>query len=236
MSGHQLADLQKQLGYEFKAPSLLLSALTHSSYANENKKSGFASNERLEFLGDSILGLAVAEIIYKHKLKMPEGQMTRLRASFVCEKSLVTFAQKLRLGDYLMLGRGEERCGGRHRPSILADAVEAVLAAMYLDGGMEPVTALIKTHLLSDIDSKNASSTDYKTELQEIIQEKTGQTLSYIMTDEHGPDHMKTFSSAVCLNDKIIGSGSGKSKKEAEQAAAMAALSSEFALSKPGNS
>ena len=224
MNKQHLAQLQDKLNYKFKKPALLVTALTHSSYANENKKSGHISNERLEFLGDSILGLAVAELIYRHKSTTPEGQMTKLRAELVCEKNLAALAESLDLGTYLFLGRGEEKGGGRFRPSILADAVEAIIAAMYLDTGLKPVLSFVKERIFSDIETINLETTDYKTTLQEIIQMKPGQTLSYHVINESGPDHMKLFTVEVRLNGKYYGEGIGKSKKEAEQAAAMSAL------------
>ena len=224
MDEQQLDGLQKKLGYRFKDPALLRAALTHSSYANENRKNGMLSNERLEFLGDSVLGMTVAELIFRNMPRMPEGQMTRLRAELVCEKSLASLAAVFGLGESLMLGRGEEKGGGRNRPSILADAVEAVLAAIYIDGGFRPVVKLIKKHLATRIDFGKAESTDYKTTLQEIIQEKPGQVLSYHIIGESGPDHMKSFTVEVRLNGESMGSGSGKSKKEAEQTAAKSAL------------
>ena len=220
MSDQQLTGLQKKLGYKFKDESLLRIALTHSSYANEQKKSGAVSNERLEFLGDSILGMTVADLIYKGNPKMPEGQMTRLRAELVCEKSLAAFAVSFGLGPCLLLGHGEEKGGGRERPSILADAVEAVLAAIYLDGGFKPVTKLIKEHLAPRAGELQLENFDYKTALQEIIQEKEGQSLHYQIIDESGPDHLKTFTVEVLINGVISGRGTGRSKKEAEQSAA----------------
>lgn len=216
--------LEKKLGYTFKNKELLKTALTHSSYANENKRSGLASNERLEFLGDSILGMTVAEYLYRNAPNMPEGQMTRQRAELVCEKRLEGVAGQLELGDFLRLGRGEEQGGGRTRPSILADAVEAVLAAVYLDGGVEPARAVINKYILSQIGNGEAVGVDYKTSLQELVQSKTGQTLSYHMLGESGPDHAKIFTVEVRLNGLKQGEGTGRNKKEAEQAAAKAAL------------
>jgi len=224
MNIQQRDELQVKLGYTFRDASLLTAALTHSSYANENKKSSIASNERLEFLGDSVLGMAVASLIYECKPDLPEGNMTRLRAELVCEKSLAALSVKLGIGDCILLGHGEEKGGGRKRPSMLADAVEAVLAAIYLDGGIEPVIALVKEHLAPDADRMAPENSDYKTGLQELVQEKTGQTLSYQITDESGPDHKKTFSVEARLNGALIGRGTGKSKKEAEQNAAKSAL------------
>ena len=224
MNDDQLSELQNRLGYEFADVSKLITALSHSSYANEVKKKGTVSNERLEFLGDSILGMTVAEHIFSAYPDMPEGKMTKLRAELVCEKSLVALAVKFGLGEYILLGRGEEKGGGRKRPSILADAVEAILAAIYLDGGFEPVMRLITEHLSSQARRIRTDVSDYKTALQEAAQEKDGRLLSYHTIDETGPDHMKSFTVEVRLNGFPIGSGAGRSKKEAEQLAAKSAL------------
>jgi len=224
MNTQQLEELQRKLGYRFKNRALLEAALTHSSYANENKKAGTESNERLEFLGDSVLGMTVAALIYESCRNMPEGRMTRLRAELVCEKSLANLAASLELGQSLLLGRGEEKGGGRERPSILADAVEAILAAIYLDGGFEPVSRLISEYFMPLSDQLKPESTDYKTSLQELIQLKAGRTLSYHVTDESGPDHLKSFSVEVLINGECVGQGTGRNKKEAEQAAAEYAL------------
>jgi len=217
-------ELQRKLDYTFADRTLLLEALTHSSYANEGGKRGSASNERLEFLGDSLLGMNVAQLIYKKKPELSEGQMTKLRAELVCERSLAALAIELDLGNHLMLGRGEHNGGGRDRPSILSDALEAVIAAMYLDGGHQPVEKLITTLFTPLIDIPIQSVTDFKTQLQEIIQCKQGQSLIYEIKDEQGPDHRKLFTVDVKLNSKTIGTGSGKSKKSAEQEAAKAAV------------
>lgn len=224
MNGNQLNELQNRLDYKFKDLSLLEAAVTHSSYANEMKGSGAVSNERLEFLGDSVLGMTVAEMIYKDYPDMPEGRMTKLRAELVCEKSLAALAVTFDLGSCLSLGRGEEKGGGRNRPSILADAVEAILAAIYIDGGFAPVRKLISAYLPLDSCLRSSESSDYKTTLQEVIQEKIGQTLNYSITDESGPDHMKSFTVEVRMNGAYLGAGTGRSKKEAEQSAAKAAL------------
>ena len=218
--------LQKELGYKFKDVSLLKAALTHSSYSNENKKSGAVNNERLEFLGDSILGMTVATLIYKGKPEMPEGQMTRMRAELVCEKSLAALASTLGLGEHLLLGRGEEKNGGRNRPSMLADTFEAVLAAIYLDGGFKPAESLIIKRLMPQTFVPEFENTDYKTMLQETIQEKHGWSISYRVAGESGPDHMKMFTVEARLNGSPVGRGSGRSKKEAEQDAARLALES----------
>ncbi len=216
--------LEKNIGYKFRNKRLLEEALTHSSYANENKKSGIRSNERLEFLGDSILGFIVAEHLYTKHPNMPEGQMTRMRAELVCEKSLQTAANDMQLGLFLKFGRGEELSGGRSRPSILADAFEAVVAAVYLDGGIRPAAGLVGRFVLPQLYSGGHAASDYKTVLQELIQKKSGQTLTYHMISESGPDHMKHFTVEVRLNGEVKGTGSGRNKKEAEQAAAKDAL------------
>lgn len=217
--------LEKKLGHVFRDRALLATALTHSSYANENRGRG-ECNERLEFLGDSVLGMVVADALFRRFPELPEGRMTRLRAQLVCEESLHRVASELGLGEYVRLGRGEEHTGGRRRTSILADAVEAVIAAMYLDGGLETAKAFIERQILSALDGSGPVMRveDCKTELQELVQKKSGQSLSYELLGESGPDHDKTFTSQVSLNGRPIGSGSGRTKKEAEQAAARAAL------------
>lgn len=216
--------LEERLGYKFKNINLLKNSLTHSSYANE-VRGGFSSNERLEFLGDSVLSVIVSDYIYKHYPNMPEGELTKLRASLVCEKSLCTFSRELHLGEFLMLGKGEEKGGGRERDSILADAFEAVLAAMYLDGGMEVARQHVLRFVLPELNhTDDEVFKDYKTALQEIIQRNPEEEVTYILTDESGPDHDKLFTVEVHLNSNIIGKGSGKSKKQAEQSAAKQAL------------
>jgi len=224
MDEFQIKELQNKINYTFNNIELLKKSLTHSSYANENLKDSDTSNERLEFLGDSLLGMNVALLIYNVSPKLSEGQMTKLRASLVCEKNLAALSSELGLGNYLYLGRGEENGGGRNRPSILSDAFEALIAAMYLDGGQKPVEQLITKCFMPCIIDPPAGSTDYKTRLQELIQKKSGQTLTYELTGEHGPDHDKSFVVSVCLNGAVIGSGTGKSKKNAEQEAANAAI------------
>ena len=217
--------LEERLGYSFRNRALLETALTHSSYANENRASGIVCNERLEFLGDSVLGVTVADFLYRHFPDMPEGRMTRLRAELVCEQSLHRVALELHLGDYLRLGKGAEHHGGRKRASILSDAVEAVIAAMYLDAGMETAAGFIHRCLLDDVRAiETPTFTDYKTSLQELVQRHSGQVLSYELVGEEGPDHAKTFRVQVCLNGDPIGRGIGRTKKEAEQAAAANAL------------
>lgn len=216
--------LEKNLNYTFKNKALLRRALTHSSYANERKSEG-GSNERLEFLGDSVLSVIVAEHIFKNYRNLPEGELTKIRASLVCENALYEFAKELELGDYMLLGKGEMRAGGNRRPSMLADAFEAVLAAMYLDGGIEPA----RKHVLRFVDDKlknmdKAPFKDYKTLLQEVIQKNPEEKLEYVLTGETGPDHAKVFKVEVHLNSNVIGSGEGCSKKRAEQSAAKQAL------------
>ena len=221
-----LHQLEERLGYRFNDPSLLRGALYHSSYANEHRTMGISSNERLEFLGDAVLGFVSAEHLYRRHPDLPEGELTRIRAALVCEESLHEVAQSLQLGDFLLLGKGEESGGGRRRPSILADAVEAVLAAVYLDGGIDKARELIHRVLLDKEQEQVVESRrrDCKTELQELLQRKPNQELHYALVSESGPDHAKVFAVAVTLNGQTIGLGSGHSKKEAEQSAARSAL------------
>lgn len=216
--------LETKLGYQFQNPKLLDHALTHSSYANEHHLGSISSNERLEFLGDSVLGMIVADHLYRTFPDLPEGDLTRIRANLVCEGSLVLVAKEWDLGRYLKLGKGENACGGRSRPSILADAVEAVLAAVFLDGGLVHDRDIIQRFLLDRMEQVNRASRDHKTYLQELVQRKSGQVLSYELIGESGPDHNKTFQMQVLLNGQPIGQGTGHSKKEAEQAAANAAI------------
>lgn len=215
--------LEAKLGYTFRDISLLENALTHSSCANESR-GRLQSNERLEFLGDSILGMVVAEHLFRNHPDLPEGELTRTRAALVCEDSLVEVAQELGLGDYLKLGKGEEAGGGRTRPSIRADAVEAVLAAVYLDGGIGSARKIIQEYILSKEVAGWKVSRDYKTSLQELVQRESGQVLKYRLTGESGPDHNKRFFVEVELNGAALGSGEGRSKKEAEQMAARVAI------------
>ena len=215
--------LEEKLGYSFQNRALLENALTHSSCANESRGK-LQSNERLEFLGDSILGMVVADHLYRNHPDLPEGVLTRTRAALVCEDSLVLVAEELGLGDYLRLGKGEEAGGGRNRPSIRADAVEAVLAAVYLDGGIGSARKIIQKYILSREVAGLTKPRDYKTALQELVQRESGQVLAYRLTGEEGPDHNKRFFVEVTLNGKGVGQGSGRSKKEAEQMAAKAAI------------
>lgn len=218
-----MVKIEEKLNYKFKNRALLTMALTHSSYANENRSRG-ACNERLEFLGDSILGFIVAEYLYSTFPELPEGKMTKLRADLVCEKSLASVADKLGLGDSLLLGKGEEKGGGRTRASILADATEALLAALYLDSGLEEPKKVIYDYIISGFSVETHSAEDYKTQLQELIQQDAGHTLNYTEIGESGPDHDKVFSVAVLLDGNELAQGEGKTKKQAEQNAAKYAL------------
>ena len=215
--------LEEKLGYTFQNRALLENALTHSSYANENKHTGAQSNERLEFLGDSVLGMVTADYLYRVHPDLPEGDLTRTRAALVCEGSLVEVAQQLNLGSYLKLGKGEDAGGGRERPSIVADAVEAVLAAVYLDGGIGSARKIIQRFIL-DREEEKSGSRDYKTALQELVQRESGQVLAYRLVGSTGPDHAKRFQVEVELNGVPVGAGVGRSKKDAEQMAAKAAI------------
>ncbi len=217
-----LRQLENKIGYKFKSLTILEEALTHSSYANEKHHGGIC-NERLEFLGDSVLGLISAEYYFKLFAAKPEGDLTKMRAASVCEESLFGFAKRISLGDYLFLGRGEEHTGGRERPSILADAFEAVIAAIYLDGGFEKAKEFVLPFLLNPPE-KEERFKDYKTTLQEIIQQNPEERLEYVLTGEEGPDHDKHFFVEVRLNSNVIGRGQGRSKKNAEQQAAKEAL------------
>ena len=215
---------EKEIRYEFKDKNLLFNALLHSSYANE-KKNPKGSNERLEFLGDSVLSVVVSDYLYKNLTSVAEGDLTKLRASLVCEKSLHVFAKQINLGRYIFLGKGEENTGGRERPSILADAFEAVIAAIYLDGGMEAA----RKHILRFIPEIPTNGTkmafgDFKTVLQEIVQKNPEEKVEYVLIGEEGPDHNKRFVVEVMLNSQVIGKGKGRSKKDAEQLAAKEAL------------
>ena len=219
-----MTTLEEKLGYTFQSPELLENALTHSSCANESRGK-LQSNERLEFLGDSILGMVVADHLYRNHPDLPEGELTRTRSALVCEESLVEVAQALGLGEYLKLGKGEEAGGGRHRPSIQADAVEAVLAAVYLDGGIGSARKLITRFILTNNRREQEGVIrDFKTALQELVQRESGQVLAYQLVGEEGPDHDKRFFVEVDLNGTPVGSGQGRSKKEAEQMAAKAAI------------
>ncbi|MBE6766709.1 MAG: ribonuclease III [Ruminococcaceae bacterium] len=220
-----MQELENKIGYTFRDKSLLRLALTHSSYANENGNPAHC-NERLEFLGDSVLSIIVSEYIFEKYKDSLEGDLTKLRASLVCEKSLCGFSRELGIGEHILLGKGEEQNGGRNRSSILADAFEAVLAAIYLDAGMEQAKKHVLRFVTEELKHQNDEVfKDYKTTLQEVIQRNREEQLSYVLADESGPDHNKSFTVEVRLNSNIIGVGKGRSKKQAEQMAAKQALS-----------
>ena len=216
-----MKDLQQTIGYTFKDPALLERALTHSSYANE--KGHKRDNERLEFLGDSVLGFITAEYLFCTMKHTPEGELTKIRSAAVCEKSLAEFAREIGLGDYLLLGKGEKLSGGADRPSILSDAFESLIAAIYLDGGLDAVRPFV-LRFIRTAETDIMAVTDYKTMLQEVIQRNPDEQLKYVPVAESGPAHDKTFTVEVYLNSNCISSGVGHSKKKAEQAAAKEAL------------
>ena len=211
--------LESIIGYTFKNPELLETALTHTSYANESR-APVKHNERLEFLGDSVLQIVSADYLFHAYADRPEGDLTRIRASLVSEGALFQFAQEIHLGEYLRLGRGEERCGGRTRPSVVSDAFEAVIAALYLDGGMD----VARNFILPFITEGKTAEDDYKTRLQEVVQQDPSAVLKYEVTGETGPDHNKQFTVCVWRNGELLAEGRGRSKKAAEQHAAKVAL------------
>lgn len=220
-----MEELEKTIGYKFKNKALMREAITHSSYAKERKAQHIKYNERLEFLGDAVLSIVVSDYIFKHCPELPEGELTKLRAALVCEKSLFEFAKSMNLGHYLILSKGERNNGGAERPSILSDAFEALIAAIYIDGGIEPASKHILNFVIPAIkNSKTKKNKDYKTTLQEIVQQNPGEKLEYVLVAESGPDHNKHFVVEVHLNSNVIGKGGGRSKKEAEQQAAREAL------------
>jgi len=219
-----IKDLETAIGYRFQNIQLLQNALTHSSYANERWHNSLLSNERLEFLGDSVLGMLVAEYLYSTFPQRPEGELTRMRADMVCERTLAAVANRIGLGEHLLLGHGEDRLGGRNRDSILADAVESVIAACFLDGGMEAAKKFVQQFILVEVPVSKLHNADYKTALQELVQQKKNQTISYVLVGESGPDHDKKFDVEVKLNGTVVGTGYGSSKKRAEQMAARAAI------------
>lgn len=219
--------LQAGLGYIFRDEKLLENALSHSSYANE-RRDGRSSNERLEFLGDSILGFVVADYLYGLYPDKPEGDLTRIRADLVCERNLARCAATIRLGEFLLLGHGEEHGGGRTRDSIVSDAMESVLAAAYLDGGFDAAKEIIHRLILAEMPKGRPGNFDYKTLLQELVQREKDQIIRYVLAGEDGPDHNKVFSVEVLLNGVVVGAGKGRSKKKAEQAAAEQAVAALF--------
>ena len=218
-------EFEKKISYTFKNKELLHEALSHSSYANELKR-GRNSNERLEFLGDSVLSIVVSKHLFTHFKHLPEGELTKIRASLVCEKALFEFSKKIDLGKHILLGKGEENSGGRTRPSIVSDAFEAVIAAVFLDGGMEEAEKYVLSFIPKNLEANSSKSLhDYKTMLQEIIQKNPEERVEYVLADQTGPDHDRNFVVQVRLNSNVIGTGEGHSKKQAEQAAAREALS-----------
>ena len=223
-----IRDLETAIGYQFQNIQLLQNALTHSSYANERWHNSLLSNERLEFLGDSVLGMLVAEYLYHSFPNRPEGELTRMRADMVCERTLAAAANRIGLGDHLLLGHGEEQGGGRNRDSILADAMESVIAACFLDGGIQAALKVVQRFILVEVPVYKLHNVDYKTKLQELVQQKKNQVLSYKLVGQSGPDHDKKFDVEVSLNGQAVGMGSGSSKKRAEQDAAREAIEKLF--------
>ena len=220
----KLEELEKIIDYKFHNRDLLFEALSHSSFANESKHR-YRSNERLEFLGDSVLSIVVSDYLFENYTDIPEGELTKIRATLVCEKALHDFGGMINLGNYIMLGKGEELAGGRERPSIIADAFEALIAAIYLDGGIDAARRHILRFLPEDVlDAVTKAYDDYKTILQEIIQKNPEERIEYRLVGESGPDHNKSFTVEVCLNSNVIGHGTAHSKKAAEQLAAKEAL------------
>ncbi|MCI8558480.1 MAG: ribonuclease III [Lachnospiraceae bacterium] len=219
----KLGQLEEKIGYRFKEPKLLRQAMCHSSYANERHMDRLLNNERLEFLGDAVLELITSEFLFKNYSKMPEGEATRTRASIVCEQTLALCARELGLGSFLLLGKGEDLTGGRERDSITSDAMEALLGAIYLDGGFASAKEFVNHFILNDIEHKKLFF-DSKTILQEEIQGETQEPLHYVLIGEEGPDHNKRFTVHACLGNQVIGAGSGRTKKAAEQEAAYRAL------------
>lgn len=218
-----LEELQDKIDYRFQNTELLKQALTHSSFANEQKINKLKDYERLEFLGDAVLELVSSEFLFRENPQMPEGQLTKLRASMVCEPALAYCAKDIDLGSYILLGRGEEYTGGRYRSSITSDVMEAIIGAIFLDGGIENAKKHIYRFILSDLENK-ILFLDSKTILQEEIQKKKDAQLRYELIGESGPDHNKQFTVDAYLNDVLIGSGTGRTKKAAEQQAAYEAL------------
>lgn len=223
MSNTDIGQLETEIGYAFKDKNLILKALTHSSYANEKKMEKYNHNERLEFLGDAVLEVCTSDFLFKEYLDKPEGDLTRLRASIVCEPTLAECARAIHLPDFLMLGKGEETTGGRYRDSIVSDAFEAVIGAIYLDGGIEEAKKFIIRFVLNDIENKHLFY-DSKTILQETVQKLYKKKVEYKLISEEGPDHDKKFNVQVLLEDTILGEGIGRTKRKAEQQAAYQAI------------
>ena len=224
MENHQFELLEKKSGYHFQNPHLLKQAMTHSSYANEHKAKGYHDNERLEFLGDAVLEVVSSEFLFRHYPALPEGDLTKLRASIVCEPTLALCARELDLGDFLLLGKGEEHTGGRKRDSIVSDAMEALIGAIYLDGGFASAKEFVHRFIMTDIEHKKLFY-DSKTILQEQVQKNWPDgEISYVLTGEEGPDHDKTFLVDLYVAGEKKSSGKGRTKKAAEQDAAYRCL------------
>lgn len=216
---------QEDSGISFTDEAVLFEAFTHSSYVNEHRRKSFVDNERLEFLGDAVLELAVSQYLFHRYPKMTEGELTKLRASIVCEPSLVHLANELKLGDYILLGKGEENTGGRQRPALLADVFESLVGALFLDQGLDPVIELLEQVMFTKVEIGAFSKvTDYKSQLQELVQQDNAGQLKYEIIEEKGPAHSRIFVSQVLLDTEPLGEGSGRSKKEAEQQAAQLAI------------
>ena len=220
---NRLKELEKKIGYTFREPALLKQALMHSSYTNEKHLQKYQCNERLEFLGDAVLELVSSEYLYLNSPHTPEGELTKTRASMVCEPSLALCARDIGLGDYLLLGKGEEATGGRHRDSVTSDAMEALIGAVYLDGGFTSAKEFIHRFVLTDLEDKKLFY-DSKTILQEMVQGMKAGSISYRLTGEEGPDHDKSFYVEVLIGDRAYGDGKGRTKKAAEQQAAYRAI------------
>lgn len=221
--GYTLTELEERIGYHFKDIALLKQALTHSSFTNEQKINKLKNYERLEFLGDAVLELVSSEFLFRQHPGLPEGELTKQRASMVCEPSLAFCAKDLELGRFMLLGKGEETTGGRHRDSITSDAMEAVIGAIYLDGGMSPAREFINRFVLSDLEDKKLFY-DSKSNLQELVQGRLKKNVTYELLEESGPEHDKTFRVSVRMDDRCLGTGAGRTKKAAEQQAAYKAL------------
>lgn len=222
MKQEKIIEFEQKIGYQFANPDLLVTALTHSSYSNEKKLRKYECNERLEFLGDAVLELISSEKIFKDNPEKPEGDLTKIRASYVCEPTLALCAREIHLGEYIQLGKGEDMTGGRERDSVLSDAMEATIGAVYLDGGFSRAKEYVEAFILKDIEKKKLFY-DSKTYLQEIVQ-KDYKSLEYVLLKEEGPDHNKSFEAGVCIDGKLLTSAVGRTKKKAEQAAAYQAL------------
>lgn len=217
----KLEHLEEKLEIKFNEPLLLKQAFTHSSYVNEHREESFSDNERLEFLGDAVLELGVSQYLYRNNQDMPEGEMTKLRAAIVCEASLVNFAENLDFGEYILLGKGEEQTGGRKRPALLADVFESFLGALYLDQGFDCALSFLTKYVFPKISTGAFShAMDYKSQLQELVQQYKNYTICYEIIEEKGPSHNKEFVARVSIQDQLFKTGSGRTKKEAEQRAA----------------